>query len=46
MFLSELREFPSAPWLGGGGEGFDNSPRLDVFGITLVPDMLPGLFPS
>jgi len=44
MFLSEWREFPSAPCLAGGG-GLDSS-RLDVVEIARVPDMVPILFPS
>jgi len=45
MFLSEWREFPSAPCLAGKKE-FDDSSLLDVVEIALVPDMLPSLFPS
>jgi len=45
MFLSEWREFPSAPCLAGGGGKLDSS-RLDVVEIARVPDMLPSLFPS
>jgi len=45
MFLSEWREFPSAPCLLGGKK-LDDSSRLDVVEITPVPDMLPSLFPS
>ena len=45
MFLSEWREFPSAPCLAGGGE-LDDSSRLDVVEIARVPDMVPSLFPS
>jgi len=45
MFLSEWREFPSAPCPGGGG-GLDDSSRLDVVEITRVPDQLLSLFPS
>ena len=45
MFLSEWREFPSAPCLLGGGE-LDDSSRPDVVEIALVPDMLPSSFPS
>jgi len=41
MFLSELREFPSAPCLAG----LDDSSRLDVVEIAHIPDMLPSLFP-
>ena len=47
MFLSEWREFLSAPCLAGAGEGeLDDSSRLDVVEIARVPDMLPSLFPS
>jgi hypothetical protein len=42
MFLSEWREFPSAPCLV---EGIDDSSRLDVVEIARVPDMLPSFFP-
>ena len=45
MFLSEWREFPSAPCLAGKKE-LDDSLRLDVVEIVRVPDMLPSLFPS
>ena len=45
MFLSEWREFPSAPCLAGGG-GLDDSSCLDVVEIAQVPDMLPSVFPS
>jgi len=45
MFLSEWREFPSAPCLAGGKKKLDSS-RLDVAEIARVPDMLPSLFPS
>jgi len=44
MCLPEWREFPSAPCLAG--EKLDDSSRLDVVEIALVPDMLPSLFPS
>jgi hypothetical protein len=44
MFLSELREFPSAPYLAR--KKLDDSSRLDVVEIARVPDMLPSLFPS
>ena len=44
MFLSEWREFPSAPCLAEK-EKPDIS-RLDVVEIARVPDMLPSLFPS
>ena len=46
MFLPELREFPSAPCLAGKINILDDSSRLDVVEIALVPDMLPRLFPS
>jgi len=46
MFLSEWREFPSAPFLAGGGGKKDDSSRLDVVEIAHVDDMLPSLFPS
>jgi len=45
MFLSEWREFPSAPWLAGEKK-LDDSSRLDVVEIARIPDMLPSLFPS
>jgi len=45
MFLSEWREFPSAPCLAGGKK-LDESSRLDVVEIARIPDMLPSLFPS
>ena len=45
MFLSEWREFPSAPCLAGGGR-LDDGSRLDVVEIARVPDMLSSLFPS
>ena len=42
MFLSEWREFPSAPCLAGENK-LDDSSRLDVVEISRVPDMfLPG----
>jgi len=46
MFLSEWREFPSAPCFARGGGGFDEGSRLVVVEIARVPDMLPSLFPS
>ena len=46
MFLSEWREFPSAPCLAGGKKNLDDSSRLDVVEIARVPDMLSSLFPS
>ena len=45
MFLSELREFSSTPYLAGKKK-LDDSSRLDIVEIARVPDMLPGLFPS
>jgi len=45
MFLSEFREFPSAPCLAKK-KNFDDSSRLDVVEIARVPDILPNLFPS
>jgi hypothetical protein len=44
MFLSEWREFPSAPCLAE--KNFDDSSRLDVVENARVPDMLPSLFPG
>ena len=44
MFLSEWREFPSAPYLAVGGGELDDSSRLDVVEIARVPDMVPRLF--
>jgi hypothetical protein len=46
MFLSEWREFPSAPCLAEKKKKLDDSSRLDIVEITRVPDMLPILFPS
>jgi len=40
LFLSELREFPSAPCLAGKKK-LDDSSRLDVVEIARVPNMLP-----
>jgi len=45
MFLTEWREFPSAPCLAGKKK-VDDSSRLDVVEIASVSDILPGLFPS
>ena len=45
MFLSEWREFPSAPCLTGK-KNLDDSLRLDVVEIARVPNMLPSLLPS
>jgi len=42
MFLSELREFPSAPCFAG--KKSDGSSRLDVVEFSRVPDMRPSLF--
>jgi len=36
MFLSEWREFPSAPCLAGGGKKPDASSRLQVVEIARV----------
>jgi len=44
MFLSEWREFPSAPFLAG--KELDDSSLLDFVEIARVPDILPSLFPS
>jgi len=47
MFLSEWREFPSAPCLAVKKKrNLDNNSRLDVVEIAHVPDMLPSLFSS
>jgi len=45
MFLSEWREFPSAPWLAEKKK-LDDSSRLDVVEIARVPDILPSFFTS
>jgi len=45
MFLSEWREFPSAPFLAGKKKNYDSC-GLGVVEIARVPDMLPSLFPS
>ena len=45
MFLSEWREFPSAPCLAGKKK-LDDSLRLDVVEIARVRAMLPSLFTS
>ena len=45
MFLSEWREFPSAPCLTGKKNLYDSS-RLHVVEIARVPDMLPSFSPS
>ena len=44
-FLSERREFPSAPCLARKKK-LDDSSRLDVVEIARVPDMLTSLFHS
>jgi len=44
MFLSEWREFPSAPCLAGKKK-LDDGSRRDFVEIARVPDMLPSLFP-
>ena len=44
MFLSECREFPSAPC--HAGKKLDDNSRLDVLEIARVPDIFPGLFLS
>ena len=46
MFLSEWREFPSAPCLAGKKKNLNDSSRLDVVEIAREPDMLQSLFPS
>ena len=43
MFLSEWREFPSAPCLAGKKK-LDDISRLDVVEIARVPGMLLSLF--
>jgi len=45
MFLSEWREFPSAPCLAGEKK-FDDSSSIHVVEIARVPDMLLSLFLS
>ena len=45
MFLSEWREFPSAPCLEGTNK-LDDISSLEVVEIARVSDMLPSLFPS
>jgi len=45
MFLSEWREFLSAPCLAGKKK-LDDSSRLDVVEIARVPDILPKMFHS
>jgi len=46
MFLSEWREFPSAPCLARKKKNLDDSLRLDVVEIARVPNMLLSLLPS
>jgi len=43
MFVSEWREFPSAPCLAGKKK-LDDSLRLDVVETARVSDMLPSGF--
>jgi len=45
MFMSEWREFPSAPCFAGKNK-LDDSLRLDVVEIARFSDVLPSLFPS
>ena len=45
MFLSEWREFPSAPCLARKKK-LDDSSRLDVVEIAHALDMVPSLFLS
>ena len=45
VFLSEWREFPSAPCLAGK-KNLDVSARLDVVEMARAPNVLPRLFPS
>jgi len=45
MFLSERREFPSAPCLAEKKTKLDSS-RLEFVEMARVHDMLPCLFPS
>jgi hypothetical protein len=46
MFLSEWREFPSAPCLAGKKKNL-MSPRVSMLlKSRALPDMLPSLFPS
>jgi len=44
MFLSEWREFPSAPCLAGNK--LEDNSCLDIVEIARFPDMLPRLVPS
>ena len=43
MFLSEWREFPSAPCIAR--KNLDDSSRLDFVEIARVLDMIPTFFP-
>jgi len=45
MFLSEWREFPSAPCLAEKNK-LDDRSRVDVVEMARASDMLPSLFPS
>ena len=45
MFLSEWREFPSAPCLAEKKK-LDDRSRLDVVEIAHVPDMHPSTLPG
>jgi len=45
MFLSEWREFPSAPCLAKKKK-LDDTLRLDVVEIARFHEMFPSLFPS
>jgi len=45
MFLSEWREYPSAPCLAGKKK-LDDSSCLDFVEIARVLGMFPSLFPS
>jgi len=45
MFLSEWREFPSAPCLAGKEKLHDSS-RLYVVEIARIPEMISSLFLS
>jgi len=46
MFLSEWREFSSAPCLKERKKKLDDSSRLDVVEIARVLDMLPSFLPG
>jgi hypothetical protein len=46
MFLSEWREFPSAPCLAGVGGELDDSSHLNVVETARIRDMILSLFPS